>query len=43
LIYDMPRFREFMKRVVDMGLHERIAILAGVGRSVGRRGALHAR
>jgi methylenetetrahydrofolate reductase (NADPH) len=31
LIYDMPRFREFMKRVVDMGLHEKVAILAGVG------------
>ncbi len=31
LIYDMPRFREYMKRVVDMGLHEKIAILAGVG------------
>jgi len=31
LIYDIPRFREFMKRVVDMGLHEKVAILAGVG------------
>jgi methylenetetrahydrofolate reductase (NADPH) len=31
LIYDMPRFREFMKRVVDLGLHEKIYILAGVG------------
>jgi methylenetetrahydrofolate reductase (NADPH) len=31
LIYDIPRFREFMKRVVDMGLHEKIHILAGVG------------
>jgi methylenetetrahydrofolate reductase (NADPH) len=31
LIYDMARFREYMKRVVDMGLHEKIAILAGVG------------
>ena len=31
LIYDIPRFREFMKRVVDMGLHERVHILAGVG------------
>jgi methylenetetrahydrofolate reductase (NADPH) len=31
LIYDIPRFKEFMKRVVDMGLHEKIAILAGVG------------
>jgi methylenetetrahydrofolate reductase (NADPH) len=31
LIYDMNRFREFMKRVVDMGLHEKVKILAGVG------------
>ncbi|HEY5659133.1 MAG TPA: methylenetetrahydrofolate reductase [Myxococcota bacterium] len=31
LIYDMPAFRAFMKRVVDMGLHEKVAILAGVG------------
>ncbi len=31
LIYDMPRFREFMKRVVDMGIHEKVKILAGVG------------
>jgi methylenetetrahydrofolate reductase (NADPH) len=31
LIYDIPRFKEFMKKVVDMGLHEKVAILAGVG------------
>jgi len=31
LIYDIPRFREFMKRVVDTGLHEKVYILAGVG------------
>jgi methylenetetrahydrofolate reductase (NADPH) len=31
LIYDMKRFREYMKRVVDMGLHEKTSILAGVG------------
>jgi len=31
LIYDMDRFREFMKRVVDLGLHEKVKILAGVG------------
>ncbi len=31
LIYDIPRFREFMRRVVDMGLHEKVYILAGVG------------
>ena len=29
-IYNMKRFREFMKRVVDMGLHERCYILAGI-------------
>jgi 5,10-methylenetetrahydrofolate reductase len=31
LIYDIPRFREFMKKVVDLGLHENVYILAGVG------------
>jgi 5,10-methylenetetrahydrofolate reductase len=31
LIYDIPRFREFMEKVVDMGLHEKVYILAGVG------------
>jgi methylenetetrahydrofolate reductase (NADPH) len=30
-IYDMPVFREFMKRVCDMGLDEKAFILAGVG------------
>jgi methylenetetrahydrofolate reductase (NADPH) len=29
-IYNMPRFREFMKRAVDMGLTEKAHILAGV-------------
>lgn len=29
-IYDISAFREFMKRVVDMGLHEKAYILAGV-------------
>jgi methylenetetrahydrofolate reductase (NADPH) len=29
-IYNMDRFRAFMKRVVDLGLHERCYILAGV-------------
>ena len=29
-IFDMPRFKEWMKRVVDMGLHEKVHILAGV-------------
>jgi 5,10-methylenetetrahydrofolate reductase len=31
LIYNVPKFGEFMKRVVDMGLHEKCYILAGVG------------
>jgi 5,10-methylenetetrahydrofolate reductase len=37
LIYNVPKFAEFMKRVVDMGLHEKCYILAGVGpiKSVG--------
>jgi methylenetetrahydrofolate reductase (NADPH) len=30
IVLDIPRFREFMKRVVDMGLHEKVYILAGV-------------
>ncbi|MDP6313281.1 MAG: methylenetetrahydrofolate reductase [Arenicellales bacterium] len=31
LVYDIPRFREYMKKVVELGVHERTAILAGVG------------
>lgn len=31
MIFDVPLFRDYMQRVVDMGLHERVAILAGVG------------
>ena len=31
LIYNVQRFREFMARVRDLGLHERVYILAGVG------------
>ncbi|MDH3673958.1 MAG: methylenetetrahydrofolate reductase [Anaerolineae bacterium] len=31
LIYDIPRFKEYMKRVVEMDLHKKVAILAGVG------------
>jgi methylenetetrahydrofolate reductase (NADPH) len=31
LIYNVDRFREFMARVVDLGLHEKVYILAGVG------------
>ena len=29
--FDLPRLRTFMERVVDMGLHERVYILVGVG------------
>ena len=29
-IFDMARFKEWMKRVVDWGLHEKVHILAGV-------------
>src|SRR3990172_6124139 len=31
MIYNVPKFREFMQRVVDLGLAERVFILAGVG------------
>ena len=39
LIYDLPRFREYMARVVDLGLHEKVAIMAGVGPIRSLRGA----
>ncbi|MBU2548907.1 MAG: methylenetetrahydrofolate reductase [Proteobacteria bacterium] len=29
-IYNMPKFREYMKQAVDMGLHEKCFILAGI-------------
>jgi methylenetetrahydrofolate reductase (NADPH) len=29
-IYNMPKFREYMKRAVDMGLHEKCHIMAGI-------------
>ncbi|MGD2041276.1 MAG: methylenetetrahydrofolate reductase, partial [Anaerolineae bacterium] len=37
LIFNVPKFEEFMRRVVDLGLHEETYILAGVGpmRSLG--------
>ena len=37
LIFNVPKYREFMRRVVDLGLHEQTYILAGVGpmRSLG--------
>jgi methylenetetrahydrofolate reductase (NADPH) len=31
LIYNVPKFKEFMKRVVDLGLDKKAYILAGVG------------
>ena len=31
LVYNLDRFREYMKQVVDLGLHEKTAILAGIG------------
>lgn len=31
MIFDIPRFREYMKRAVDMGVAERLKIIAGVG------------
>jgi methylenetetrahydrofolate reductase (NADPH) len=31
LIYDMDMFKDYMRRVVDLGVHEKTAILAGVG------------
>jgi 5,10-methylenetetrahydrofolate reductase len=31
MIFNVPRFREFMQKVVDLGLHEKVYILAGVG------------
>jgi methylenetetrahydrofolate reductase (NADPH) len=31
LVYDMDHFRSYMARVVEMGLHEKVKILAGVG------------
>jgi 5,10-methylenetetrahydrofolate reductase len=37
LIFNVPKFREFMRQVVDLGMHEQTHILAGVGpmRSLG--------
>lgn len=31
MIFDVARFRDYMRQVVDLGLHERVSILAGVG------------
>ncbi len=38
--YDVPRLRVFMQQVRDMGLHERVYILAGVGPLRSEKGAL---
>jgi 5,10-methylenetetrahydrofolate reductase len=37
IIFNVPKFREYMRRVVDLGLHEKAFILAGVApiRSLG--------
>ena len=37
IIFNVPKFRDFMRRVVDLGLHEQTYLLAGVApiRSVG--------
>jgi methylenetetrahydrofolate reductase (NADPH) len=31
LVFNLDRFRDYMARVVDMGLHEQVPILAGIG------------
>lgn len=31
LVFNLDRFRDYMRRVVDLGLHEKVAILAGIG------------
>ena len=37
IIFNVPKFQEYMRRVVDLGLHEKTYILAGVApiRSLG--------
>jgi methylenetetrahydrofolate reductase (NADPH) len=37
--YDIPRFRKFMQQIRDMGLHEKVFILVGVGPLRSARGA----
>ena len=41
LIFNVDRFRTFMGRVVDLGLHEKVYILAGVGPFKSARQASH--
>ena len=31
MIFDMDRFKKYMKKVVELGLHEKVSILAGLG------------
>ncbi|NQU61121.1 MAG: methylenetetrahydrofolate reductase [Rhodospirillales bacterium] len=31
MIFDMERFKKYMKKVVELGLHEKVSILAGLG------------
>jgi len=31
LVFNLERFRGYMRRVVDLGLHEQVAIMAGIG------------
>ena len=31
LVYDLPRFREYMKRIVDMGVTDYLKVIVGVG------------
>ena len=42
-IYDMPRFKEWMKQVVERGLHEQVKILAGLTPLKGVRMAMYMR
>ena len=37
--YDLPRFKKFMQQVRDMGLHEKVFILVGVGPLRSAKGA----
>jgi 5,10-methylenetetrahydrofolate reductase len=41
LIYNIDRFRTFMKQVCDLGLHEQVYILAGVGPFKSNRSAAY--
>ncbi len=42
-VYDVPMFRTFMQRVCDLGLHEKVYILAGVGPLRGAKAAEYMR